>query len=201
MRGARSLVGRWRRVVTGALADLDAVIERDPAARSRFEVATLYPGVHAVWSHRISHAMWQRGAKYPARALSQFTRMVTNIEIHPGATLGPRLVIDHGAAVVVGETAVVGADVTIYHGVTLGGRSMNRRKRHPTVEDGVLIGTGAALLGPITVGEGSRIGANSVVVKSVPPGSVVVGVPGRVAQTSGSATDLKWTWEVQDYSI
>jgi len=195
------LVGRWRRVVTGALADLDAVIERDPAARSRFEVATLYPGVHAVWSHRISHAMWQRGAKYPARALSQFTRMVTNIEIHPGATLGPRLVIDHGAAVVVGETAVVGADVTIYHGVTLGGRSMNRRKRHPTVEDGVLIGTGAALLGPITVGEGSRIGANSVVVKSVPPGSVVVGVPGRVAQTSGSATDLKWTWEVQDYSI
>lgn len=195
------MVGRWRRVVTGALADLDAVIERDPAARSRFEVATLYPGVHAVWSHRISHAMWQRGAKYPARALSQFTRMVTNIEIHPGATLGPRLVIDHGAAVVVGETAVVGADVTIYHGVTLGGRSMNRRKRHPTVEDGVLIGTGAALLGPITVGEGSRIGANSVVVKSVPPGSVVVGVPGRVAQTSGSATDLKWTWEVQDYSI
>ena len=195
------MVGRWRRVVTGALADLDAVIERDPAARSRFEVATLYPGVHAVWSHRISHAMWQRGAKYPARALSQFTRMLTNIEIHPGATLGPRLVIDHGAAVVVGETAVVGADVTIYHGVTLGGRSMNRRKRHPTVEDGVLIGTGAALLGPITVGEGSRIGANSVVVKSVPPGSVVVGVPGRVAQTSGSATDLKWTWEVQDYSI
>lgn len=195
------MVGRWRRVVTGALADLDAVIERDPAARSRFEVATLYPGVHAVWSHRISHAMWQRGAKYPARALSQFTRMLTNIEIHPGATLGPRLVIDHGAAVVVGETAVVGADVTIYHGVTLGGRSMNRRKRHPTVEDGVLIGTGAALLGPITVGEGSRIGANSVVVKSVPPGSVVVGVPGRVAPTSRSATDLKWTWEVQDYSI
>lgn len=195
------MVGRWRRVVTGALADLDAVIERDPAARSRFEVATLYPGVHAVWSHRISHAMWQRGAKYPARALSQFTRMLTNIEIHPGATLGPRLVIDHGAAVVVGETAVVGADVTIYHGVTLGGRSMNRRKRHPTVEDGVLIGTGAALLGPITVGEGSRIGANSVVVKSVPPGSVVVGVPGRVAPTTPPATDLKWTWEVQDYSI
>ncbi len=180
-------------------------MERDPAARSRFEVATLYPGVHALWSHRVSHALWRRGAKYPARALSQFTRMITNIEIHPGADLGPRLVIDHGASVVVGETAVVGADVTIYHGVTLGGRSTDPVKRHPTIGDGVLIGTGAALLGPITVGDGARIGANSVVVKSVPSGSVVVGVPGHIAPARVPRPEPESPrpplWDLEDYSI
>ena len=160
------------------------MMERDPAARSRFEVATLYPGVHAVWGHRLSSALWRRGAKYPARAFSQVTRLITNIEIHPAAVLGPRLVIDHGAGVVVGETAVIGSDVTLYHGVTLGGRSLDPVRRHPKIGDGVLIGTGAAVLGPIEVGEGSRIGANSVVVKSVPAGSVVVGVPAKVTNTA-----------------
>lgn len=181
--------------------DLDAVLERDPAARSRFEVATLYPGVHAVWSHRVSHALWRRGAKYPARVLSQVTRMVTNIEIHPGAVLGPRLVIDHGAGVVVGETAEIGADVTIYHGVTLGGRSLDPVKRHPTIGDGVLIGTGAAVLGPIEVGNGSRIGANSVLVRSVPAGSVVVGVPGQLAAAGKPYEGRRELWGPEDYSI
>jgi len=160
--------------------DIDSVVERDPAARNSVEVALTYPGVHAVWAHRVSHAMWQRGAYLPARALSQVTRFWTNIEIHPGATLGPRLFIDHGAGVVIGETAEVGADVTIYHGVTLGGTSLDRGKRHPTVGDRVTIGAGAKVLGNLVVGADSRIGANSVLVRSVEDHSVVVGVPGQV---------------------
>ena len=123
--------------------DLDAAIASDPAARNRAEVALLYPGVHAVWSHRISHALWRRGAKLPARALSQLTRAVTNIEIHPGATIGPRLFIDHGAGVVIGETTEIGADVVLYHGVTLGGMSLDPVKRHPTLGDHVMVGAGA----------------------------------------------------------
>lgn len=161
-------------------ADLDAVLERDPAARNRVEVALLYPGVHAVWAHRVSHRLWRRGNKFPARAISQAARFATNVEIHPAATLGPRLFIDHGAGVVVGETATVGADVTLYHGVTLGGRSLGTERRHPTVGDRVIVGAGAKVLGPIEVGADSRIGANAVVAKSVPPDSVVVGVPGQI---------------------
>jgi serine O-acetyltransferase len=161
-------------------SDLESVVERDPAARTPIEVAVMYPGVHAVWAHRVSHAMWARGAYFPARALSQVTRFWTNIEIHPGATLGPRLFIDHGAGVVIGETAEVGADVTIYHGVTLGGTSLDHGKRHPTIGDRVTIGAGAKVLGNLKVGDDSRIGANSVLVRSVDDHSVVVGVPGQV---------------------
>ena len=140
----------------------------------------LYPGVHAVWAHRVSHSLWRRGAYLPARTISQATRFLTGIEIHPGATLGPRLFIDHGSGVVIGETAEVGSDVTIYHGVTLGGTSLDHGKRHPTIGDRVTIGAGAKVLGNLTVGDDSRIGANAVLVRSVDDHSVVVGVPGQV---------------------
>ncbi len=181
------ITSRLRSIAGTIREDLDAVMERDPAARSRVEVALLYPGVHAVWAHRASHALWQRDAVFTARALSQVTRFLTNIEIHPGAQIGPRLVIDHGAGVVVGETAVVGSDVLMYHGVTLGGTSLDRVRRHPHVGDRVLIGAGAKVLGPIDVGAGTRVGANAVLVKSVGPDSVVVGVPGQVVAPRGSA--------------
>jgi len=171
---------RTGEVLSAARSDLQSVSERDPAARGSLEVALLYPGVHAVWAHRVSHALWQRGAYFPARALSQMTRFWTNIEIHPAATLGPRLFIDHGAGVVIGETAVVGSDVTIYHGVTLGGTSLNHGKRHPTIGDRVTLGAGAKVLGDLVVGSDSRIGANAVLVRSVDEHSVVVGVPGQV---------------------
>lgn len=175
--------------------DLDSIVDRDPAARNPVEVALFYPGVHAVWAHRVSNQLWRRGARLPARGLSQLARMAFNIEIHPAATIGPRLFIDHGAGVVIGETAEVGADVTIYHGVTLGGTSLDPGKRHPTVGDRVVIGAGAKLLGPITVGPDSRIGANAVLVKSVDPESVVVGVPGQVVapapQRDRSRTGLR----------
>ncbi len=171
------MIGRWFERIRD---ELDAVVERDPAARNRLEVALLYPGVHAVWSHRVSHALWRRGAKFPARALSQATRALTNVEIHPGAQLGPRLFIDHAAGVVIGETAIVGEDVTIYHGVTLGGTTLDPVHRHPRIGDRVTIGAGAKVLGAIEVGDDSKIGANAVLVKSVEPGSAVVGVPGQV---------------------
>lgn len=160
--------------------DIDSVVERDPAARSAVEVALLYPGVHAVWSHRLSNALWRRRAYLPARTVSQFTRFLTGIEIHPGATIGSGVFIDHGSGVVIGETAEVGCDVTIYHGVTLGGTSLDHGKRHPTVGDRVTIGAGAKVLGPVSVGADSRIGANAVLVRSVERNSVVVGVPGQV---------------------
>ncbi len=171
---------RGRGVVASMRSDIASVVERDPAARTPFEVALLYPGVHAVWAHRASHALWRRGAYLPARTISQAARFVTGIEIHPGATLGPRLFIDHGAGVVIGETAEVGRDVTIYHGVTLGGTSLAHGKRHPTIGDRVTIGAGAKVLGNLTVGDDSRIGANAVLVRSVDDHSVVVGVPGQV---------------------
>ena len=159
--------------------EVDSVYERDPAARSTLEILTCYPGVHAVLGHRMSHWMWERELKTPARMLSQFARGFTGIEIHPGATIGPRFFIDHGMGVVIGETAEVGADVTLYHGVTLGGTSLNKGKRHPTLGDRVVVGAGAKILGAINIGEDTRIGANAVVVKSVPPNAVVVGVPGQ----------------------
>ncbi len=167
-------------MLTRMRRDVAAVLERDPAARTPWEVALLYPGLHAVWTHRASHWLWDRGARFPARALSQASRWATGIEIHPAATLGEGVFIDHGAGVVIGETAEVGDDVTIYHGVTLGGTSLDKGKRHPTVGDRVTIGAGAKVLGAVTVGHDSRIGANAVLVRSVHDNSVVVGVPGQV---------------------
>ena len=165
--------------------DIQAAYERDPAARSRLEIVLLYPGLHAVWAHRVAHWLWARGWRLLARLVSQLARGLTGIEIHPGARLGPRLFIDHGMGVVIGETAEVGANATLYHGVTLGGTANARgTKRHPTLEDNVTVGAGAKILGAITVGAGSRIGANAVVVKPVPPNSVVVGVPGQVVMRS-----------------
>jgi serine O-acetyltransferase len=178
--------------------DLQSALQRDPAARSRFEIALLYPGLHAIWIHRISHWLWMHNAKLLARWLSQLARGLTGIEIHPGATIGQRVFIDHGMGVVIGETAEVGNDVTLYHGVTLGGTSLNKGKRHPTIGDRVTIGAGAKVLGNITIGADSRIGANAVVVKSVPENAVVVGVPGQVVKRSqphkaSDAPDLNHT--------
>src|SRR5512142_72066 len=160
--------------------DVDSVLERDPAARSRLEVILVYAGLHALWGHRIAHWLWTHNFRLLGRWLSQVVRDLTGIEIHPGATIGEGFFIDHGMGVVSGETAEIGNFVTLYHGVTLGGTSLEKGKRHPTIGDRVTIGTGAKVLGAITIGADSRIGANAVVVKSVPPNSVVVGVPGQV---------------------
>jgi serine O-acetyltransferase len=166
------------------LNDLRAAQERDPAARSVAEIALCYPGLHAVWSYRFSHWLWRHNVKLAARVVSALTRSVTGVDIHPGAVLGEGLLIDHATGVVIGETAEVGAQVTIYQGVTLGGTSLSKGKRHPTVGDRVTLGAGAKILGPITIGHDSRIGANAVVVRAVPPNSVVVGVPGQVISRS-----------------
>ena len=160
--------------------DVRAAVERDPAAVNAFVVLTSYPGIHAIWAHRVEHWFWKHGFKWLARASSQITRFFTGIEIHPGASLGRRVFIDHGMGIVIGETAIVGDDVTLYHGVTLGGTSLEKVKRHPTLQNCVVVGAGAKILGDITIGSHSRIGANAVVVKDVPPQSVVVGVPGQV---------------------
>jgi serine O-acetyltransferase len=160
--------------------DLDAARSRDPAARTVLDVALTYPGVHALWAYRVTHWLWTHQFKLAARWGSSIARLLTGVEIHPGATLGAGIFIDHAIGVVIGETAEVGNDVTIYQGVTLGGTSLERGKRHPTIGDCVTIGAGAKILGPITIGAGSRIGANAVVVGSVPPDSVVVGIPGRI---------------------
>lgn len=178
--------------------DIHSVFERDPAARSRLEVLFCYPGLHAVWAHRIAHWLWQHNIKLIARWVSQLARGLTGIEIHPGAQLGAGFFIDHGMGVVIGETAEVGVDVTLYHGVTLGGTSLAKGKRHPTIGDRVVIGAGAKVLGAITVGSDSRIGANAVVVKDVPSNSIVVGVPGQVVVRSkphraNDAPDLNHT--------
>jgi serine O-acetyltransferase len=162
--------------------EIDGIMARDPAARSRLEVALCYPGLHALWIHRAAHFLWVRRLRFLGRALSQFGRWLTGIEIHPGATIGERFFIDHGMGVVIGETAEVGDGVTLYHGVTLGGTSLVKGKRHPTLEDGVIVGAGAQVLGAITVGTGARVGANAVVVADVAPGSTVVGIPARCVQ-------------------
>jgi len=164
--------------------DLVSARERDPAARSSFEIALCYSGVHAVWSHRVCHWLWHNDFKFLARCCSSLASVLTGVDIHPAAVLGQGVFIDHAVGVVIGETAEVGDDVTIYQGVTLGGTSLNRVKRHPTVGNRVTIGAGAKVLGAITIGDDSRIGANAVVVKSVPPNSVVVGVPGQVIARS-----------------
>lgn len=160
--------------------DVRSVFHRDPAARNSFEVITNYPGLHALLFHRLSHRLWHWRLKWLARFISNVARWLTGIEIHPGAVIGRRFFIDHGMGVVIGETAEVGDDVTIYHGVTLGGTSWKNGKRHPTIEDEVVIGAGAKVLGPFTVGRGAHIGSNAVVTKAVPAGATVVGVPGRV---------------------
>lgn len=170
--------------------DIQCVLERDPAARNTLEILLCYPGLHAIWAHRLSHRLWEYGLKLFARWLSQIMRGITGIEIHPGAIIGRSLFIDHGMGVVIGETAEVGDYVTIYHGVTLGGTSLHKTKRHPTIEDHVVIGAGAKVLGAITIGAHSRVGANAVVIKSAPPNSVVVGVPGQIVVKSGSPTPL-----------
>ena len=164
--------------------DINAVFERDPAARSVLEVLLAYPGLHALWGYRISHWFWSHKFKLIARVISHVFRGLTGIEIHPGAKICHSFFIDHGMGVVIGETSEIGCNVTLYHGVTLGGVSLEKGKRHPTIEDNVVIGAGAKILGAITIGESSRIGANAVVVKSVPPNSVVVGVPGQVVVRS-----------------
>jgi len=165
--------------------DIRAVLERDPAAHSALEVVFCYPGVHAIWLHRPAHWLWRHGWFVAARFLSHVGRFLTGIEIHPAAQLGPGLFIDHGMGVVIGETAEVGANVTLLHGVTLGGTSLKKEKRHPTLADNVVVGAGAGVFGAFTIGSGSRIGAGSVVVREVPPNSVVVGVPGRVTSRDG----------------
>jgi serine O-acetyltransferase len=168
--------------------DIACVFERDPAARTGFEVLTTYPGLHAVLIHRLTHRLWKRKLKWLARVLSNIARLFTGIEIHPGAVIGRRFFIDHGMGVVIGETAVIGDDCTLYHGVTLGGTSWQKGKRHPTLGRDVVVGAGAKVLGPLLIGDGVRIGSNAVVVKSVPAGATVVGVPGRIIEPAKDTT-------------
>jgi serine O-acetyltransferase len=167
--------------------DIACVFDRDPAARSTWEVVTCYPGFHAITLHRVSHWLWHARFRWVARMLSHFTRWVTGIEIHPGATIGRRVFIDHGMGVVIGETAEIKDDCTLYHGVTLGGTSWNKGKRHPTLEKGVVIGAGAKVLGPITLYEGAKVGSNAVVVRDVPPGATAVGIPARIIEGGQAA--------------
>ena len=171
--------------------DISIVFQRDPAARTHWEVLTTYPGVHALLMHRLSHWLWQQRLYWFARFNSHIGRWLTGIEIHPGATIGRRVFIDHGMGVVIGETAVVGDDCTLYHGVTLGGTSWNKGKRHPTLESGVVIGAGAKVLGPITVGAGAKIGSNAVVVKDVPANATAVGIPARILEEEKADKDAQ----------
>jgi serine O-acetyltransferase len=178
--------------------DVATVLERDPAAKSRLEVFLCYSGLHAVWFYRINHWLWKRGLLLLARWLSQVARFLTGIEIHPGAEIGRRLFIDHGVGVVIGETAIVGDDVTLYQGVTLGGTGKEHGKRHPTIEDNVVIGGGAKVLGNITVGQNCRIGAGSVVLRSVPENSTVVGVPGHIIFRNGERVVITDPKQIND---
>ncbi len=162
--------------------DINSVFERDPAARHWFEVLTCYPGMHAIWIHRMTNWLWRYKIKWLARFIGMLGRWLTGVEIHPGATIGRRFFIDHATGVVIGETAIIGNDCTLYHGVTLGGTTWNPGKRHPTLEDDVVIGAGAKILGPITVGRGARVGSNSVVIKDVPAEATVIGIPGHVVR-------------------
>ena len=185
MRDRREPMNRCRPAGFFALLreDVHCVFGRDPAARSRVEVLTTYPGIHALLLHRLAHALWSRRLRYPARLVSFIARLFTQIDIHPGARIGRRFFIDHGMGVVIGETAEIGDDVTLYHGVTLGGTTWRKEKRHPTLGNNVVVGAGAKILGPITVGDNARVGSNSVVVKDVPSGATVVGIPGRVMES------------------
>jgi serine O-acetyltransferase len=164
--------------------DIAVVFDRDPAARTRWEVLTCYPGLHAlVWHRVVSNPLWRRGFRWLARWLAHWGRWLTGIEIHPGATIGRRVFIDHGMGIVIGETAEIADDCTLYHGVTLGGTSWNKGKRHPTLGKGVVVGAGAKILGPIEIGEGAKIGSNAVVVKAVPAGATAIGIPARIVES------------------
>jgi serine O-acetyltransferase len=178
--------------------DIAAVFERDPAARSYLEVLLCYPGLHALWAHRVSHWLWRHGLRFPARFLSQVARFLTGIEIHPGAQIGRRLFIDHGMGVVIGETSIVGDDVTLYQGVTLGGTGKEKGKRHPTIRDNVVIGTGARILGNITIGYNCRVGAGSVVLRSVADNSTIVGVPGHPVLRDGKRVVISDPKDISD---
>jgi serine O-acetyltransferase len=172
--------------------DIKTIFAKDPAARSVFEIILCYPGLHAIWGHRINHFLWCHNIKFFARFFSQLNRFFTGIEIHPGAHIGRRFFIDHGSGVVIGETSEIGDDVLMYQGVVLGGTTLEKKKRHPTLGNGVELGSGAIALGPITIGDGARIGSSSVVIKSVPPGVTVVGIPGRiVTKTEKPSMDLQ----------
>ena len=167
--------------------EIAVVFERDPAARNTWEVVTCYPGFHAMLFHRLAHGLWKARLRWVARLVSHLSRWLTGIEIHPGATIGRRFFIDHGMGVVIGETADIGDDCTLYHGVTLGGTSWNKGKRHPTLGNGVVVGAGAKILGPITIGAGARVGSNAVVVKEVPPGATAIGIPARIVEHEAAA--------------
>lgn len=180
--------------------DIAAARLRDPAARSALEVALLYPGLHAIWAHRVSHALWRRRLRLLARAGSQLSRWLTGVEIHPGAQIGRRFFIDHGMGVVIGETAEIGDDVMLYHGVTLGGRTRDAGKRHPTLGDGVAVGAGAKILGPVTIGAGSVVGANAVVTRDAPADSILVGVPAKPRHRS-IGEDTRALLTAPEYSI
>jgi serine O-acetyltransferase len=170
--------------------DIAAVFQHDPAARTTLEVVLAYPGLHAIWLYRAAHWLWQHNLKLLGRLLSEITRWITGIEIHPGARIGRRFFIDHGTGVVIGETTEIGDDVLIYQGVTLGGTSFKKEKRHPTIEDHVMISAGAAVIGPVTIGRGSRIGAGAVVVSSAPPYSTIVGIPGKIVEGERARGDF-----------
>src|SRR5271169_3801521 len=177
-------------VVSRMKEDIQAVFDRDPAARTKIEVVLLYPGLHAIWAHRVAHWLWEHNCKLPGRIVSEFARFITGIEIHPGAKIGRRLFIDHGMGIVMGETAEIGDDVLMYQGVTLGGTSLKKEKRHPTIEDQVMISAGASVIGPVRIGTGSRIGAGAVVVTSAPPWSTIVGIPGKVIEGESTRQDV-----------
>lgn len=187
------MIGRMRE-------DIAAARLRDPAARTPVEVALLYPGLHAVWAHRVCHALWNRRMRLVARALSQVSRWLTGVEIHPGATIGRRFFIDHGMGVVIGETAEIGDDVMLYHGVTLGGRTRDAGKRHPTLGDGVAVGAGAKILGPVTIGDHCVIGANAVVTKDAVADSILVGIPAK-PRARAAREDVSALLTAPDYSI
>ena len=184
-----SLTSRGSLMFERMREDIQSVFHRDPAARNAFEVLTCYPGMHAIWIHRLSGALWGMGWKWLARLVSNFGRWLTGIEIHPGAKIGRRVCIDHGNGIVIGETTEVGDDVMIYQGVTLGGTGKDLGKRHPTIENGVMIGSGAKVLGPITIGRNAKVAAGAVVVKDVEPNCTVVGVPGEVVRIDGERVD------------
>nr|VFK14480.1 MAG: serine O-acetyltransferase [Candidatus Kentron sp. LPFa] len=173
--------------------DIQCIRDRDPAARGGFEILTTYPGIHALGLHRISHALWQRNLKWPSKIIAAFSRWFTGIEIHPNVIIGKRFFIDHGMGVVIGETSEIGDDCTLYQGVTLGGTSWSKGKRHPTLQDGVVVGAGAKVLGPITVGKDARVGSNAVVVKDVPPEATVIGIPAHVVQDHAPADQRRTT--------
>ncbi|WKD61923.1 Serine acetyltransferase [Corynebacterium ciconiae DSM 44920] len=184
------MIGFISTAISRMREDLQNAREHDPAARGDVENALVYSGLHAIWMHRVAHALWVRQCRGPARVLAQFARFLTGVEIHPGATIGRRFFIDHGMGIVIGETAEIGDGVMLYHGVTLGGQVLTQTKRHPTLEDDVVVGAGAKVLGPITIGAGSAIGANAVVTKDVPPKHIAVGVPAKM-RPRGSAECVK----------